>query len=193
MAQGDTAKVGATSWRACQQESAYGSDACTSTAFKPLSMISCSFKTEIESEKLSELALNRGFSKRIQKNKNVSGTLEKYAHPDEDIVLWANALGGTFTFASTSAGSTYSIASGNWGADSTVTSVSFTERKGDEHLFKYTGGVMNSLKLSCKVGEPAKLSCEYVWENELQKTQVKFQAAYESLWMTATSVSSTAP
>ena len=165
MAVGDEAKVGANSWTVYQLETTYGTDAVTSTSFKMLQPLSVGFKVTIDSMKLEELSVNRGFARRVQTNRQANGTLEMYAHPDEQIGLWANALGGTFTFASLTSGALFSITSGNWSTGATALSLSFQVRKGDAHSFKYLGGVVNTLRLSGKVGEPLKLTAELVFQD----------------------------
>src|SRR3990167_1203884 len=166
MAQGDFAKVGANSWVAMFPESTYGTMSLTSSAnLQTLQPISVGFQTSFDSQKLDQLSVNRGYTQRVQLNKNVGGSLETHFHPEESLHLFVNAMGGTFTFSSITSGSLYSITAGNWGTGSTIGSLSFAVGKGDAHTVRYSGGVVSNLKLTAKVGEPAKLSCEMIFQD----------------------------
>lgn len=162
MAIGDGAQVGVQSYVALGKESTYGTYASATTAIEA---ISCTFRTDIESEKLETFGPNRGYTKRVQKNKMVGGTLEKYAHP-EDLLILISALGGGFSFTSATSAGIFSMSSGNF--DTAPSSLSFNVRKGDTHVWRYMGGRVNALTVSANVGEVVKLSAEYIFKDSTQ-------------------------
>lgn len=164
MAVGSDVKTVLPSYVAVGKESTWGTYASATTAME---FISCSFKTEIESEKLDSIGLNRGFTKRVQLNKVVQGTLEMNLHTIESTPLIANALGGAI---STTAGSTgaylHSISAGNM--DTGLSSLSFNVRKGASHAYRYTGGRVNVMKISAEVGEVVKASFDLIFKDSTQ-------------------------
>jgi hypothetical protein len=132
-----------------------------------MEFMSCSFKTEIESEKLESIGLNRGFTKRVQLNKSVAGSIEMNLHTIESTPLIANALGGAITTTPGSTGAyTHSISSGNF--DTGMSSLSFNVRKGDTTPWHYTGGRVNSMKISAEVGEIVKASFDLIFQDSTQ-------------------------
>lgn len=171
MSIGEGAKPGVNSYIALFIENTFGSFPSTAaTGASTLEPLSCSFKTEIESQKLDQISRNRGFSKRVQLNKNVAGSLEQYLHPTESPILFALSLGGGLTTTpETTTGATFwthSIASGNF--DGTIASISCQVRKGDTHHWQYTGGKVNTLKISGNVGELINVSYEFVFKDSTQ-------------------------
>lgn len=165
MAVGDQAKAGVQSFVAFRQESTYGTDAVTTTALQVCEPISIGFKTEFETKKLPSLNKNRAAVKQVQLAKNVMGNLETYLHPEESLHFLINAMGGNYTFTSLTAAGSHSISTGNFASTDTITSLSLHARKGDTHNFRYLGGVINSLKISAKTGEEARVSAEFVFQN----------------------------
>lgn len=164
MAVGDEAKVAVESYVALGKEGTFGTYSSATTAIEALSV---SFKTEIESQKLDTLNFNRGFTKRVQLNKNVAGTLEQNVHPEESVLLFTSALGGQITTTSLTSAATHSISSGNF--DNSVASLSFNIRKGDSATWRFQGGRTNSLKLSANVGELLKASYDMIFQDATQQ------------------------
>ena len=165
MAVGDQAFGAVLSTIAYRQESTYGTDAVTTTALQCLEPISIGFKTEIETKKLESLGVNRGYNRQVQLNKSVGGTLETYMHAEESSRFLINAMGGNYTFTSLTAAGTHSISAGNLTSTDTLTSFTFAVRKGNAHSYRYTGGVINSLKMSASVGEEVKFSADFVFQD----------------------------
>jgi len=167
MAIGQNAKTGVKSYVALFIESTYGTfPATAATGASTIEPLSIGFKTEIVSQKLDSISLNRGFTKRVQLDKNVAGTLEQYLHPTESPILLALGLGGGLTTTSLTGAYTHSISTGEF--NSTINSLSFQVRKGDTHHWKYTGGRINSMKITAAVGEPVKVSYDFIFQNSTQ-------------------------
>lgn len=149
------------SYVAYSKETTYGTYASATTAVEA---ISCNFKIEVDSKKLDALGNHRGFSKRVQLNKNVKGSMETYLHPVESALLLIVALGGG---KATTPGSTgvyiHSITAGNF--DTAPSSLSFNVRKGASFPFRYAGGRVNSVKITAKVGEPVKCAWEMIFQD----------------------------
>ena len=163
---GSTAKTVLPSYVAVGKESAWGTYASATTAME---FISCSFKTEIESQKLDSIGLNRGYTKRVQLNKNVQGSLEMNLHSVESTMMIANALGGAIVTTPGSTGAyVHSISAGNF--DTGVSSLSFNVRKGDTTPWHYSGGRVNVMKISAEVGEVVKASFEMIFQDSTQLT-----------------------
>ena len=162
MAVGGSSYEAVRSYVALGKEGTFGTYASATTAVEA---ISCSFKTEIESQKLDQICANRGYSHRVTLNKNVRGSLEQYLHPQESLLLIANALGGPIISTSLTAASSHSITSGNYDTTTAINSLSFNVRKGQTQTFRYTGGKVNTLKISGSVGEPIKLSAEIIFKD----------------------------
>lgn len=165
MAVGGDAKVGVNSYVALGKESTFGTYASATTAVEA---ISCSFRTDIESLKLDQIGQNRGYTHRVTLGKNVGGTLEQYLHPQESVLLLANALGGHIVTTTTvTSANIHSLTAGNFNTQPSL-GLSFNVRKGDTHTFRYLGGRCNVLKLSGKVGEPLMASYEFVFKDSTQ-------------------------
>lgn len=168
MAIGGSAKVGVNSYVALFIESTYGTFPATAdTGASTLEPLSFAVKTDIVSKKLDQISRNRGFTKRVQLDKNVNGSLEQYLHPTESPILLALGLGGGLT---SSVGSTgvyiHSISAGNF--SSTVASISCQMRKGDTHHWQYSGGRINSMKIAGTVGELITASYEMIFADSSQ-------------------------
>lgn len=164
MAVGSDVKTVLPSYVAVGKESTWGTYASATTAME---FISCSFRTEIESEKLDTIGVHRGFTKRVQLNKNVQGSLEMNLHTIESTPLIANAMGGAVSTTAGSAGSyTHSISAGNM--DTGLSSLSFNVRKGASHAFRYTGGRVNVMKISAEAGDVVKASFDLIFKDSTQ-------------------------
>ena len=159
---GSTAKSALFSYVAVGKETTYGTYASATTAIEALS---CSFKTERKSEKLETMFKSRGYAKRVLLDKMVAGSLDMFLHPDESALILANALGGAVV--STASGTAYnhSMSAGNFDTSTAILGLSFNVRKGDEHVMRYSGGKVNSLKISGKVGEVVKMSADIIFKD----------------------------
>lgn len=168
MAVGDQAKAGVQSYVAFFLESTWGTyPASAATNASTMEPLSFNFKTNIKSELIDSINKNRGFTKRVQLDKEVAGSLEHYMHPIESPRLFAVCLGGGITSTGTSTtGWTHSITAGNF--DTNNSSISFNVRKGDAHTWGYTGGRVNTLKISGNVGEIVKASYDFVFKDSTQ-------------------------
>lgn len=163
MAVGDEGKPVIPGYIAMGEESTWGTYNSATTAVEA---ISCGFKTEIESQKLDTIGMNRGFSKRVQLNKVVGGEMETYLHPVESALLLANAMGGAVTTTNPSTGVYInSITGGGMNTTTAVQSICFNERKGDTHVWEYSGGRVNTMKITANVGEPVKVTWEMVFKD----------------------------
>lgn len=157
----------ASSYFAVFQEGAFGSvtgltAATGATAFEPMSF---SIIQEIEPLKLDTLAKTRGFTKRVQGNKTVSGTIEQHLHAEESALFLINAMAGTVTSAAGSAGSyTHSITAGDYSATA-LASLSIKARKGSSHFARYYGGRVNQLTITGNVGETIKMSADVIFKD----------------------------
>jgi len=159
---GGEAKTAVLSYIALGKEGTFGTYASATTAVEA---ISCTFRTDIESEKLDQIGASRGFSHRVTKGKIVGGTLEQYLHPQESVLLIANALGGALVSNSISGGFAHSVSAGNFDTTTAINQLSFNVRKGESHVWRYTGGRCNQLKITGAVGEAVKVSYEFVFKD----------------------------
>lgn len=162
MAVGDQAQAAIRSYIAYGKESTFGTYASVSVAVEA---ISCNFRVDKESMKLETLNKARDFSKRVQTNQNVTGTLETYLHPVESILLFATAMGGGISTSSQSGVSIHTITAGNF--DTSPSSVCFNIRKGASgtHVWEYSGGRPAVVTLSAEIGEPIKMAVEMVFKD----------------------------
>lgn len=166
MAVGDFARVGVRSAIALRPEATYGTFAVTTTSLNCYLPTSIGVRTEFATQKLDELGgAQRGFYRQVQLDKTVSGSIEGYLHPEESLPFLINAMGGRYTFGSLTAAGLHSISTGNFSASDTVLSISLWAQKGEQHSWRYAGGVINSLKISAAVGEPVKMSAEFVFQD----------------------------
>lgn len=167
MAVGDGAKIAVNSYIAVGKESAWGTYASATTAVEALS---CSFKTEIDSMKLDQIGGNRGFSHRVTLGRKVGGSLEQYLHPQESVLMVANALGGHIvTSSTTTSANVHSLTAGNFDTTPSI-GLSFNVRKGETHVWRYSGGRVNTMKITGKVGEPIQASYEFLFKDSTQLT-----------------------
>lgn len=166
MAVGDEAKVAIDSYVACARETTYGTYNSATTAVQVLSN---SFKTSFNSLILDEIGVSRAPARRVQLGKVCEGAIEQYLHPQESVLMIANALGGSITSNSITGGATHSISTGNFNTAPTL-GLSFNIRKGDTHVWRYLGGRCNSMKISAKVGEPIKASFDFIFLDSTQQS-----------------------
>lgn len=165
MAVGDFGIPGTESFVAFRQETTYGTFALTTTALHPFVPVSIGVKTEFETKKLDQLSRQRGFTHQVQLDKKVAGPVEGYLHAEESIRLIINAMGGRYTFNSLTSAGDHSISTGNFSASDTCVSLSMIAGKGNQHSWRYAGGVVDTLKISAQVGEPVKISAEMVFQD----------------------------
>lgn len=165
MSVGSDVKVGVQSYTAFSKETTLGTYASATTAVECLVN---TIKTDIKSLKLPTIGITRGFSKRVTLEKTVGGTIEGYLHPHESPLLFAVALGGGIVSTVTAGVATHSITAGNF--LTTPASLSFDVRKGDTHTWRYTGGRINTLKITAKVNEPVKVSYDLIFIDSTQGT-----------------------
>lgn len=161
MAIGDGCESAVRSYVAVGKETNFGTYATATTAME---VLSCSFKTDEKTMKLDSLSTNRGMSRRVFLDKEVAGTIEAYAHPVESPLVFAAALGGSVTTTTLSTG-VYShvMEAGNFAG--TIPSICFSVRKGSNQVWNYSGGRVNTLKLTANVGEPMKLSADIIFKD----------------------------
>jgi len=162
---GDTGRALVHSAVAFRQETTYGTYAVTTTALHTCAPTSFNFMVEQDHQKLDELAFARGYSRFVTLDRKVSGSLEMFLHPEESLHFMINALGGRVTFNSLTSASDFSITAGNFTASDTILSLSFWAQKGDLTSFRYVGGIINKLKISAAIGEPAKMTAEILFQD----------------------------
>lgn len=165
MAQGDSARAVVQSYLAIGREASFGTYQSTTASMSCIEALSCSFKTDVTSLKIPSLSTNRGPHRRVMLDKSVAGSLEQYLHPQESVLCMAAALGGGI---STSAGSGSSyihvMTAGNF--DQSISSVCFNIKKaGSGQTWRYLGGRVNSMKMTANVGEPVKMSYDFIFQD----------------------------
>jgi hypothetical protein len=155
MAVGSSATPPIPSYIAFSKEASFGTLASATTAVEA---ISCSIGVKYKQDRLKTIGPNRGYSKRVQLDKDVVGSIEAYLHPIESVLPVAVALGGGIASSVTAVAGVYthSITAGNF--DTVPSSLSFNIRKGPTFCQQYNGGRVNELKISGAVGEPLKAS-----------------------------------
>lgn len=164
---GNSYEMGVNSYVAIFKESTFGTfPATAATGASTIEPLSIGIKTEIESEKLETISMNRGATKRVQLNKNVSGSIEQYLHPTESPLMMAMALGGGITTSSLTGAYTHSLTAGNF--DTTPSSISMQIRKGSTTHWQYTGGRVNQMTISGEVGSAVKVSYEMIFKDSTQ-------------------------
>jgi hypothetical protein len=165
MAVGSEGNAALRSYVVVGKETVYGTYASATTAIEALS---CNFRTDIDSEKIDAIGMNRGFLRRVTLNKVVKGSLEQYLHPIDSPLLWISGMGGTCTSAALSGSSyTHSVSIGNFDTSQSL-GLSFNVRKGPSMVFRYVGGRVNQIKLSAKAGEIVKCSYDIVFKDSTQ-------------------------
>ncbi|HEA21482.1 MAG TPA: hypothetical protein ENH87_11240 [Pricia antarctica] len=159
---GSGSEMGVKSYFAFWKEDAFGTvtGLTAGTGASTLEPLNFSVKTEIVSQKLEQIGINRGFTKRVQLDKNVAGTMEQNYHPQESVLLTAVALGGGITTASLSGGFTHQLDAGDF--DTSPSSLMFKVRKGQNHFWEYKGVRINQMTISGNVGEMIKASYEII-------------------------------
>lgn len=168
MAVGDQASAVVGSYVAVGKEATFASYASASTAIEALS---CSFRTDVKSMKLDHLFVQRGYARRVALEKEVKGTLEQYLHPQESVLLLANALAGQVSSTAQTNSTLHSISAGNF--QNSIASLSFNVRKGGASgpgpfTWRYQGGRCNVLKISGEVGQPVKCSYDFIFQDATQ-------------------------
>lgn len=160
---GDNSQQGVNSYLAVFREATWGTfPAAAGTNATAIEFLSCSFQTEIKTEKLNALGF-RGLTKRVQLDKSVAGSFETYLHPEETTLLLGVALGGAISSASLTGAFIHSITAGDIIGGS-IASVAFSHKKGDA-VFNYTGGRVDTMKISANVGEVAKVSFDMIFKD----------------------------
>lgn len=166
MAVGDQANPAVYSYVALSKEATFGTYASASTAIEA---ISCSFKTDVKHQKLDGMFVQRGFNRRVALEKEVKGTLEQYCHPQESVLLMACAFAGQVSSTSQTNSTLHSISAGNFA--NSIASLSFNVRKGDSThglTWRYQGGRINSMKMTAEVGQPVKMSYDFIFQDSTQ-------------------------
>lgn len=173
MAVGDGANPAVHSYVALSKEATFASYASASTAIEALS---CSFETTFDKMKIDGMVGNRGFTKRVQLGKNIKGTLEQYLHPQESILLLANALGGQVSSTAATNSTLHSISAGDF--QNSIASLSFNVRKGaagggqggqaSALTYRFQGGRCNTLKIVGEIGQPVKCSYDFIFQDSTQ-------------------------
>jgi len=164
MSIGDTAQSVVRGYVALFKESTFGTYPATgATGASSLEPISCTFKVNIDSQKLDTISTNRGFSKRVQLGKSVTGTLDQFLHPHESVLMLANALGGGIATSSLTGAYQHVISAGQM--DTAPASLAFNVRKGDTQCFGYAGGRVNNVKITANVGEPVRVSYDFIFKD----------------------------
>ena len=164
---GNNYEMGVNSYVALFKESTYGTyPATVATGASTIEPLTIGIKTEIESQKLETISMNRGATKRVQLNKNVSGSMEQYLHPTESPLLMAVCMGGGIVTSSLTGAYTHSLTAGNF--DTTPSSISMMVRKGATNHWQYTGGRVNQMTISGNVGEVVKVAYEMIFRDSTQ-------------------------
>lgn len=149
------------------KETTWGTYASASSGVEA---ISCSFKVEIDSQKLDTIGRNRGFSKRVMLNKMVGGEIQSYLHPVESSLLLMNAMAGAVVSTAGSTGAyTHSVTAGNYDTTTAILGISANVKKGN-FTFRYNGGRVNTAKISATVGEPVKCSFDMIFKDATQQS-----------------------
>lgn len=164
---GQNAELGVNSYVAFWKETTFGTFPATgATGASTMEPLTIGFKTEIVNQKLDAISRNRGFTKRVQLDKNVAGNVEQFLHPEESILPLAVALGGGITSASVSGAYSHSLTAGNF--DTSPASISFQVRKGATHHWQYTGGRVNNCVITAAVGEPVRITYDFIFKDSTQ-------------------------
>lgn len=172
MGVGDLANPAVHSYVAVGKEGTFATYASATTAIEALS---CSFRTDIKHQKIDAMfGANRGFARRVSLEKEVKGTLEQYLHPQESILLIANALAGQISSTAQTNSTIHSISAGNF--LNSILSLSFNVRKGGAAgnpavaalTYRYQGGRCNQMKIVGDVGQPVKCSFDMIFQDSTQ-------------------------
>ena len=169
MGVGSTGVAAVPSYIAMSKESTFGTFASATTAVEA---INCNIVVKYKNERLETIGPNRGYSKRVQLDKDVMGSIEAYLHPIESVLPVAVALGGGIASSVTAVTNVYthSITAGNF--NTVPSSLSFSIRKGGAAVFNYNGGRVNELKISGSVGEVIKASYDMLFKDATTGTDI---------------------
>jgi hypothetical protein len=138
------------------------------TASADMCFLSAGFKTTKEGKILEEICRNRTYANRIALGKKIEGSLENYYYPTKDALNYIiqNAMGGSVTSATVTAGAAYThtFSIGNLDAQ-TYKSLTFNVRKGDAtngKIFEYNGCRVGELSFAAEIDEALKMSTSLV-------------------------------
>ena len=173
MAVGDQANPTLYSYVAVGKEATFGTYASATTAIEALA---CNIMTTQKNQKIDAMFVSRGFSKIVFLEKEVKGTLEQYLHPQESVLLLANALAGQISSTAATNSTLHSISAGNF--TNSIASLSFNVRKGNAAgnglanaiTWRYNGGRCNTLKIVGEVGQPIKCTYDFIFQDSTQQT-----------------------
>lgn len=152
-----------------------------------------SIKKEREEIKIESINNNRDYTKRLIGNETISGGIEIDLNPAEDafVNLLKQALGGTVSSATVSAGATYThtmrVGDMENNATAGATSgrgLSVGVRKGDTNSWECSMMRVNELTISGEIGGPVVCSAELIGHSS---------SAYTSIGAAAISFSTVAP
>ncbi len=162
MAVGDGGEATVRSYVSVGKEGTFGTYTAPTSAIEALS---CGFITEIDSESIDSIGGgNRGMNKRVMKDKKVMGPLETYLHPQESVLMMANAMGGGINSAAhTATVYNHTLTAGNFNTD--AASLCFNVRKGSAMVSAYVGGRCNQMRVSANVGEIVKVAYDFVFKD----------------------------
>ena len=171
MGVGDQANPSVFSYVALSKEATFATYASASTAVEALQ---CSFMTSIKSQKIDAMFANRGYYRRVALEREVKGTLDQYLHPQESVLLLANALAGQISSTAATNSTVHSISAGNF--QNSIASLSFNVRKGGAAgnpaaaalTWRYQGGRCNQMKMVGEIGQPVKVSYDFVFQDSTQ-------------------------
>lgn len=158
------------SYTTVQREPSWGTYPTATASMQCLEVLSNTLKIDLTSEKLDVLSVNRGFTKRVQLNKEITGTIEQHLHPEESVLLFASALGGGVVTSTITTGAySHLLTAGNF-ADS-ISSVAFNVRKGADFTYRFTGCRANAMTISGNVGEVIKVSYDMIGKDGTQLSE----------------------
>lgn len=171
MGVGDLANASVFSYVAVGKEATFATYASATTAVEALQ---CSFMTSIKSQKIDAMFANRGYYRRVSLERDVKGTLDQYLHPQESVLLLANALAGQISSTAATNSTLHSISTGNF--QNSIASLSFNVRKGGAAgnpavaalTWRYQGGRCNQMKMVADVGQPVKVSYDFIFQDSTQ-------------------------
>lgn len=140
-----------------------------------------SVKKEREEIKIESINNNRDYTKRLVGNETISGGVEFDLNPAEDgiVNIIKQALGGTCTSATVSAGATYThtLRIGDMENNATAGATSMRGlsvgiRKGNTNTWQCSMMRVNELSISGEVGGPVVCSAEFVGMSETNHTSI---------------------
>lgn len=172
MAVGDQANPTVFSYVSVGKEGTFATYASATTAVEALS---CGFMVTVKSQKIDAMFANRGFARRVALEREVKGSLEQYLHPQESVLLMANALAGQISSTAQTNSTLHSISAGNF--QNSIASLSFNVRKGGAAgnpaaaalTWRYQGGRCNQMKIVGDIGQPVKVSYDFIFQDATQQ------------------------